>query len=156
MNNFEKTLAILTEDKKLSFKLIGSWKENVSGDRNNIHKDTSLYKSDTPVHGKSYFISMGDPNKFQTWLKDSEVEQYKKKLTEAKETNTLPKGQAYQLRYKFELVNGTTVQIDGKHDKYGYVNGLIKKDDEGFLYNVRGTGDKKKDPSKKAKDIPKL
>lgn len=67
----------------------------------------------------------------------------------------LPKGESYRLCYKHEMINGTTVQLNGKHDKYGYVMSPIRKDDMGYWYNVRGTGDKKKDPQKKAKEIPK-
>lgn len=73
-----------------------------------------------------------------------------------KHPDNLPWGQSYQLRFAHELINGTTVQIDGPHDKYGYVESFINKNDRGYMYKVRGTGFKKKDPSKKAKDIPKI
>ena len=52
----------------------------------------------------------------------------------------LPQGALYQLWYKTELTKGTPVEINGPHDKYGYVVCTQRKETDGrFLLLIRGT-----------------
>jgi hypothetical protein len=50
----------------------------------------------------------------------------------------------YQFRTRTGLTVHSGVQLDGPHDKYGYVIAAKDTNDKGTLFMIRGTGMEKK------------
>lgn len=49
-------------------------------------------------------------------------------------------GNLYQLRFKYKIPVGRNVDIDGPHDRYGYVVAIKDTNEHGTLHLIRGTG----------------